>query len=338
MMDTNEFELLLDAAVERLRLEANQSRFSSSKQFEDRVRQVLVDVSAGRLSPNTNPHPHVFPDICLGKYGIEVKFTTNDTWRSVANSVLESTRTAEVEHIYLMFGKMGGSPDVRWGIYEKCVMHVRTSHVPRFEVEIDARESLFDKMKVTYKDFASYSLEQKMQHIRKYARSRLGKGERLWWLEDAPGEAHTLPLSARVYMTLPKDEQKRLRAEAALLCPEIVKPGSARDKYNDAVLYILTYHGVLCPQARDLFSAGSAGGTHRGRRGGNYVEEGLKTIQTEMEDAALRLDDALFLEYWGESVQPQQRITKWLSRADGFARTWKPSEVLFCNRQPEKHG
>jgi hypothetical protein len=328
-MDKKEFERLLEVAAVQLRAEAKAKPFTASKQFENRVRDALVTASKGKLVPDANPHPHVFPDIGLGEFGVEVKFTTNDTWRSVANSVLESTRSAEVKHIYVMFGKMGGAPDVRWGVYEQCVMHVRTSHVPRFEVEMIGRESLFDKMGVTYEEFSKASLEAKMQHVRKYARSRLGKGERLWWLEDAPGEAHTLPMAVRIYMALPQAEKRKLRAEAALLCPEIVKPSRTRDKYNDAVLYLLTYHGVLCPQARDLFSAGSAGGTKHGKRGGNYLAEGLKDIQSEMRKVALTLEDALFEEYWGYSVKPAERIAKWLQRADGYARDWKPSEVLF---------
>ena len=77
--------------------------------------------------------------------------TESDTWRSIANSVLETQRVDGVKYIYVVFGKMGGVPEVRWGEYEASVVHVRTSHVPRFEVEIanpqaDHRESLFKQM------------------------------------------------------------------------------------------------------------------------------------------------------------------------------------------------
>jgi hypothetical protein len=249
----------------------------------------------------------------------------------VANSVFESTRDANVKHIYVLFGKMGGAPDVRWGEYEKCVMHVRTSHVPRFEVEMYPEESLFGKMGITYEDFCRASFEEKMRHVRKYARGRLRKGERLWWLEDRPDQAHSLPMEVRLYMRLPQDEKRRLRAEAALLCPQIVMPSRTRDKYNDPVLYLLTYHGVLCPQARDLFSAGSVALRSNQKRGGNYVKRALLDIQDEMRDAALRLEDALFVEYWGASVKPEERISKWLSSADRYAKGWRPSKVLFKN-------
>jgi hypothetical protein len=124
-------------------------------------------------------------------------------------------------------------------------MHVRTSHVPRFEVELDPipTQSLFDQMGISYDVFRSSAMEEKMQHIRKYARGRLRNGERLWWLEDAPGEAHTLPIQARLYTKIPTEDKIRLRAEAVLLCPKIVSSGRSRDKYDDVVLFLLTYHG-----------------------------------------------------------------------------------------------
>jgi len=113
-----------------------------------------------------SPHPQAFPDIEIGEYGIEVKFTLNDEWRSIANSVLETNRIEEVLHVYLLFGKMGGEPDVKWAEYEKSVMHVRTSHVPRFEVQIDAKESLFDIMGVPYDEFRKLAMHEKMKYIR----------------------------------------------------------------------------------------------------------------------------------------------------------------------------
>jgi hypothetical protein len=182
-----------------------------------------------------DPHPHVFPDITVGEFGVEVKFTTKDTWRSVANSVFEGRRDKEVIHVYVVFGKMGGSPEVRWGRYENCVMHVRTSHVPRFEVEMFPAEPLFSKMGVTYADFCKLTPDDKMRLVRTYARKRLKPGERLWWLEDRAEQEHSLPMEVKLYMELPQHQKRRLRAEAALLCPQIVKPSRAKNKYVDAV-------------------------------------------------------------------------------------------------------
>ncbi|GMO44646.1 MAG: hypothetical protein Pg6C_06430 [Treponemataceae bacterium] len=332
-MQQNEFEQILETACAKLTAEAREKIFLSSAQFEKRVREVLRDLTEKypEIEIDFNPHPQAFPDIAVGNFGVEVKFTLADTWRSVANSVLETNRVESVEKVYLIFGKMGGMPEVRWDDYEKSVIHVRTSHVPRFEVEIAAEHSLFELMKISYDDFRVLPMEKKMRYIREYARSRLQKGERLWWLEDNENAEHTLPIQARLYTTLSTEEKTKLRAEAVLLCPGVVQSGRAKNKYDDAVLYLLTYHGVICHQARDLFSAGSVANPNNDDEGGIYIERALKLIENEMIEAARTMDDALFVEYWGESVPPKQRIKKWLEKADALARDWIPSKNLFLN-------
>ncbi|MDX1995920.1 MAG: restriction endonuclease [bacterium] len=338
-MTETEFERLLAALCERLTAEARQTPFTTSKQFENRVREVVQELINDPSQPiDFDPHPQAFPDIAIGAFGIEVKFTTADTWRSVANSVLERNRIDAVKKIYLVFGKMGGTPEVKAGDYEKCVMHVRTSHVPRFEVEVfpQPQESLFEKMKVTYDEFRLSPMEAKMKFIRHYARGRLKEGERLWWLEDNPESDFSLPIQARLYTSLPIPEKNALRAEAILLCPHVVKSGRDRKKYEDVAMFLLTYHGVLVHQARDLFSAGSVANPQNDDQGGIYIERSLKLLQNEMLEAALRMDDALFIEYWGESVTPEDRIARWLDKADALAHDWTPSKSLFLEYQEKR--
>lgn len=334
-MTTHEFELILDKCCAQLTVEAKSVGFKTANEFENRVREVLSLLTTDNHSFEIDfkPHPQAFPDIAMGEYGVEVKFTLNDTWRSIANSVLETQRIDSVKRIYIVFGKMGGDPEVRWGDYEDCVIHVRTSHVPRFEVELpsdtaEIKESLFHQMGISYDDFRKLDMKDKMKYIRSYAR-KIHPDGRLWWIEEKENNEHTLPLQARLYTNLDSEEKTRLRAEAALLCPTIVKSGRSRNKYDDMVLYLLTYHGVICHQVRDLFSAGSVANPNNDDEGGIYIARALKLIEKEMYDAALRMDDALFVEYWGESVAPQDRIKRWLEKADEIAKGWKPSEYLF---------
>ncbi len=337
-MTKDDFETVLNICCEQLTNEARTSGFKLSSDFENRVREVLSNLTKGNTSfeIDFNPHPQAFPDIAMGEYGVEVKFTLADTWRSVANSVLETQRIEEVKHIYIVFGKMGGIPEVRWGEYEKSVIHVRTSHVPRFEVELPSdkapvKEPLFEQMGIKYDDFRKLDMQDKMKYIRAYAR-KIHPDGRLWWIEDSSSEEHTTPIQARLYTNLTPQEKTKLRAEAALLCPDIVKSGRSRKKYDDMVLYLLTYHGVLCHQARDLFSAGSVANPQNDDEGGIYIERALKLIEEDMKEAALRMDDALFVEYWGESVPPEKRIERWLEKADAVAKDWIPSKSLFFNK------
>lgn len=338
-MTVENFEKILDKCCAQLTEEARSTGFKTSSQFENRVREVLADIT--RDDPyfeiDFNPHPQAFPDIAMGEFGVEVKFTLNDTWRSIANSVLETQRIDEVKHIYVVFGKMGGTPEVRWREYEQSVIHVRTSHVPRFEVEIPSerhavKEPLFEQMGIHYDDFRKLDMQDKMKYIRAYAR-KIHPDGRLWWVEEKEdSDEHTTPIQARLYTNLSTEEKTRLRAEAAILCPSIVKSGRSRNKYDDMVLYLLTYHGVLCHQARDLFSAGSVANPKNDDEGGIYIERALKLIENEMREAALTMSDALFVEYWGESVPPEQRICRWLEKADALATGWIPSQSLFLDK------
>ncbi len=131
-MTQDEFENILTKICSILTNEAIHSIFTSSAQFENRVREVLQDEinTNSSIIIDFSPHPQAFPDIAVGRFGIEVKFTLNDTWRSIANSVLETNRIELVEKIYLVFGKMGGEREVRWGHYEQSVIHsfLHSSH------------------------------------------------------------------------------------------------------------------------------------------------------------------------------------------------------------------
>jgi hypothetical protein len=186
-------------------------------------------------------------------------------------------------------------------------MHVRTSHVPRFEVEISAEHSLFELMDIRYDDFRVLPMEEKMRYIREYARSRLQKGERLWWLESNADVEHTLPIQARLYTALPSAEKTKLRAEAVLLCPGIVQSGRAKNKYDDAVLYLLTYHGVICHQARDLFSAGSVANPNNDDEGGIYIRV-VRKLQFSNNNRLKNAKCVAFCKTWATTNQVGEQV------------------------------
>lgn len=368
------FHAFLDVVCSRLTEEARTVGFRKALEFENRVRAVIQETSdaidGGQLQLNCamkrsdmpigivvdmNPPAQGFPDIVLGDVGVEVKFTESDTWRCIANSVLETNKVHSVKHICVVYCKMGGTPEVKYDDWEHAVMHVRTSHVPRFELEIGAKRSLFSIMGISYDDFSSLEMQDKMVYIRQYARSRLKEGEHLWWLDETDdANAHTLPMNARLYTNLETEEKTRLRAEAVLLCPQILSSGRSKHKYDDLVMFMLTYHGVLCHQARDLFSAGSAAGVGGyGRKkqtkmdaqlqgqefDGIYILRALLLLEDDMRKAAEYLDSKLFLEYWGKEAKhiqlenPEARIRFWLKKADEYAKEWIPSKYLFLDLQ-----
>ena len=329
-MTEPDFESFLDLVVKQLNADVRKDKtYHDSRQFEERVLDVMVRL-AEKLKIKIEPtfHPHAFPDIKANGFGVEVKSTRQDNWRSVGNSVLESMRDSDVERIYIVFGKMGGLAGVAWGRYEEVIKHVRITHAPRFEIEMKSdRGSLFDVLKIAYPDFAILTRAEKMNRVRQYARGRLKPGERLWWLEDE----HALDLQVKRFSSLSDGDKLKMRAETAILCPEIVKPSRTLNKYDAALHFLITYRGVLA--GRDMFSAGSVG-MKDGVRGGNHILRGLADIQDEMKDAAQYLEPALFREYWPTGIivpsDVNERLRKWLEIADEMAMDDNPpSKTLF---------
>ena len=220
-MTPEAFEAILDGAVAFLIKEATTKQpCQSPKEFEKQVLQALKIAAKDKgVSVAPSFHPHAFPDITVNGFGVEVKHTIKDSWLAVGNSIFEGMRDSTVIRVYVMFGKMGGWPEVRWARYEDCVTHVRIAHAPRFVVEMDRSSPLFKIMEISYDAFSKLSPEEKMRYVREYSRNRLKPGERLWWLEDKEEQEHTLPIAVRVYRTLENDEKRRLRAEATLFVP-----------------------------------------------------------------------------------------------------------------------
>lgn len=323
-----EFERILDRTTQILTENIRSSTlYHSPERFQQGALDMLK-VAASDCGVTVSPtwHPHAFPDIKVNGFGVEVKYSKNDTWRAVGNSIFEGMRDTNVHEIYVLFGKVGGNPEVRWCRYEECIAHVRVSNSPRFVLDLSNDHSmLFQKLPVSYSEFAPLSDDEKMKHVRSYATERLGHGERLWWLEPS----HTLPIQVRIYMNIPQLEKRRLRAEAAILCPQVCGGSRKKNKYTDAALYLLTYRGVFCPQARDLFSAGSVALRRDQTRGGRYILRALLDIEDLMVNATKTIEDALFLEYWGEECPQSHRIRRWLELADSYADEWTPSEHIF---------
>ena len=331
-MSPENFEQILDRACEILTANVRSSQlYHGPDAFQQGV-QDMLRVAARDTGFSVFPafHPHAFPDLRVNGYGVEVKYTKQDTWLSVGNSIFEGMRDPDVASVYVIFGKIGGEPEVRWGHYEECVTHVRVSNSPRFVIEMETdRASLFEHFGVRYDDFAQLDDDSKMQYVRGYSRNRLREGERLWWLEPS----HSIPVQVRSYVSLEDAERRVLRSEAALLCPTICGPSRGifgQRKYIDPALYLLMHHGVFCHQARDLYSAGSVA-EHVPPLDGNepYVSRALRDVEYLMRDAARRLEDALFEEYWEQRCPPDERITEWLRMADEVARNWVPSRYLF---------
>ncbi len=296
--------------------------YSNSKVFKKTVLKHLGMLCANRTNASPTFRDHAFPDILVNGFGIEVKHSKRGSWHGTGNSIFESTKDQSVDKIALVFCRYD-LPEIRWRWYEDSIKGVRVSHSPRYMIDMDNENHFFSEIGLSLDQFRQTDLRSQMKIVKDHVQKRINPGERLWWLDE--DQEHTLPASVRLYRLLDRETKAAIRAEASLMCPQIFKSSRQKGKYDDAAMYILTQHGVLAPHTRDLFTAGSVAGTERG---GDYLIKGIQSNTVQIVAAAQRLDDALFVEYWGESCAPEYRLRRWLELADHYRPDNPPSDYI----------
>lgn len=220
--------------------------------LEDDVKAALDECAKGTPFENTieKISGQKFPDIVAAKfYGVEVKSTKENHWTSTGSSILESSRIADVERIFMTFGKLGGDPiEFLSRPYEECLYGIAVTHMPRYLIDMRLKqgETIFDKMGIPYDELRL--MENPVAPVSKYYRSQLKPGESLWWAGDAADE--TVPATIRLWSKVPAEARKRYTVYGCVNFPEIF--GGDYDRY---ALW-LTSQGIVDPHIRDQFSAG----------------------------------------------------------------------------------
>lgn len=201
-----------------------------------------------------------FPDIIAEKYyGIEVKMTKQNHWKSVGSSIVESTRDSFVEDIYLLFAKMGGEyPEFCCRPYEDVMSDISVTHSPRYfiDMKLQKGETIFDKLNTTYNQFRHS--EDSIDRVRKYYREKAVKAKKLempWWVTSENADEQR-SFNVRLWKSLETEIQNDLLAKCMILFPEVLNPKRSPTKYNQTTLWLCSYSQVVMPNIRDLYSAG----------------------------------------------------------------------------------
>lgn len=250
-------ELSRNAIINKLRYKSNDISGMSGDTFELLVFDEMCAIAADTPFQDRLVHTadREFPDIvAAGYYGIEVKVTKKDAWTSIGNSVLESSRISSVEKIYILFGKLGGIPDVIYRRYEECMRGIAVTHYPRYQIDMKLSDgqSIFDHMHVTYDTMRSD--KNPIQHVRNYYKSQMSEGDALWWIDDGNDSVPELSPVIRNYSSLDTDTKDNIKAELFILYPEILSNSS--NKYKEVPAYLASHYGVVCSNVRDIFTAG----------------------------------------------------------------------------------
>jgi len=257
------FEKLLDNSVDFLQNKAvREAKYFKSRlgiKLEKDVYEVMCSLAVNSEFENNIEliSGQRFPDIVSfineqHGFGVEVKTSSQNHWKTTGSSIFEGTRVDNIDRIYLMYGKLADPIEFRYRRYEECLYNVAITHSPRYLIDMDTKvgDSIFDKIGVDYESLRN--LKNPFVPVRNYIKQNQCKpGEEVWWLES---DNHKSSDIIKLWKHLSSLEKKALRIQAIVLFPQMFSEG--QDKYSNVATWLVAEHHIVHPSLRDTFSAG----------------------------------------------------------------------------------
>lgn len=262
---------------------------------------------------------HSFPDIMTSEmYGVEVKSTTKNKWTSTGSSIVESTRSKDVERIYMLFGSLGSNPPAfKCKPYQECLSSIAVTHSPRYLIDMSLKEKddIFSKMKTDYEDFRQLEESEKISKVREYYIQKARKEHKVempWWM----GEADITNVNLSFYNDLKPCEKDDLTARTFILFPSVFSQNSSLG-YKEVALWLCNHYSLLCYNMRDSFSAGGKMTILNGKKLEKPYPQVVKRLleYREQIESLLKHPDENLLrdikEYWDDKNEKLDLLNRW---------------------------
>lgn len=273
-----------------------------------------------------------FPDIVANRfYGVEVKSTNKNHWKSIGSSILESTRDQNVERIFLTFGKLGAPVAFMSRPYEECLSGISVTHYPRYQIdmELSAGETIFDKMGISYDTLRK--MKNPVAPVSQYYKQQLKPGESLWWATN--DDEIAAPPIVRLWTTLSAEQKNYYTVQGYALFPEILSYHSTT-KYQRYALWLATNCSILNTNIRDQFSAGGkvtitteSGVYERVAAAFGRIVKNRELIKETITNA----NENLLCESWQVSHLEDDRIAQWCKIAAIYSEDAAQTYNMLCS-------
>tara|TARA_B100000508_G_scaffold140933_2_gene144363 strand:+ start:1881 stop:2936 length:1056 start_codon:yes stop_codon:yes gene_type:complete len=322
----NEFNALLNSTI----IELNAHAIKSPKKIEQLkgnklepyVGDVMTELAIGTAFENSIEviGGQKFPDIIANKfYGIEVKTTTQNHWKTTGNSVLESTRVEDVERIFMLFGKLGKPIEFKCRAYEECLSEVVVTHSPRYLIDMNLEKvkTIFDKINTPYDTLRQNN--NPIKPITDYYKSKLKPGQDLWWIQDTEQASN---LVINIWNNLNQKEKQEIKNRAMVYFPEVFS--NRGDKFFRLAIWLVTRESIVCPNIRDLYTAGGKdkylikNKTYKNipRIYIKLFENINSVLEILINTSAIELS-----EYWNEKTSEKKKIMDWIELVSMNSKT-----------------
>jgi hypothetical protein len=322
----NEFNALLNSTIIELNVQAKKSPKKieqlKGNKLEPYVGDVMTELAEGTAFENSIEviGGQKFPDIVAKKfYGIEVKTTTQNHWKTTGNSVLESTRVEDVERIFMLFGKLGNPIEFKCRAYEECLSEVVVTHSPRYliDMNLEKGKTIFDKINTPYDTLRQ--MQNPIKSITDYYKSKLKPGQDLWWIQDTEQASN---LVINIWNNLNPNEKQEIKNRAMVYFPEVFS--NRGDKFARLAIWLVTKESVVCPNIRDLFTAGGKDDyliknniyKHIPRIYIKLFENIDSVLDTLINTSSIELT-----EYWNEKTSEKKKVMDWIELVSMKSKT-----------------
>ncbi len=331
----NEFDLLLSSTITELNVHAKSSSKKVAtllgRNLEPFVKDIMSEIAIGTPFENSIEliGGQKFPDIVANKYyGIEVKTTTQNHWKTTGNSVLESTRVNDVERIFMLFAKLASPIEFRCRPYEEVLSEVVVTHSPRYliDMNLEKGKTIFDKIKMPYDTLRKK--ENPIKPLVNYYKSKLKAGEELWWMDSENGNDSS-NIVIRIWNNLPQNEKQELKNSSMIFFPELF--GNRSDKFNRVAIWLATRKSIVCPNIRDLFTAGGKVdiiiGTKKYDRVPRIFLNLFQNLPQILENI-VKISPIELSEYWEIKTSEKNKIFDWIDLVSESAKSIRDAQHL----------
>lgn len=316
----SEFDILLNSTLNELNEQGKKqaTRFSdlAGTKLERYIGDIMTEFAQGTVFENSIKviGGQKFPDIVARKiFGVEVKTTTQNHWKTTGNSVLESTRVEDVQKIFMLFAKLASPIEFKCRPYEDCLSDVVVTHSPRYLIDMNLPigNTIFDKMETPYEELRKK--ENPLGVVVDYYKAKLKPGEKLWWIDQDSG--NNLNLSIKIWKNVEKSKQKEIRSKIMVLFPNVFGK-SSKNKYEGIPAWLVLTEGIVTPNVRDLFTAGGKSDLLSDKLNLKQIPGIFRTVIENLDSIMkiiLETPASELSKYWGYDTTEISKKSDWIS-------------------------
>lgn len=225
--------------------------------FEELVPEIVDEISSEIKEQATLKsvvhYGKNFPDMDLilddVRYGLELKSRNNGSWDVPGNSVFESVSDQNYEEIFLLFGShKKGIPQIKikYRPYWEVTAGIAVTHSPRFKINMNATESVFETSE-DYKKLQNMPEEEKIMFLQSHLRNNTTGLK--WFVPPTP---HTIkPINLN---SMKLEVKAQVISEVLVLYPQDLL-NQPRGIYRRSTEHVLVSHFYYRSSFRDFFSA-----------------------------------------------------------------------------------